>query len=276
MIRFLSIAVSLCVFFVAHPTQAEESFRVCADPVNPPLSDKEQMGFENKIAQLFAKELGQEVTYTWFPQRLGFLRNTLKAKDPETKTYKCDVVIGVPAGYELAATTKPYYRSTYVLVVAKGKGFDDIHSPEQLEQLPPDRKKNLKIAMFDRTPGVTWLLRHHLLKQGKTYQAMTGDLTENTAMRLEKAFAKGDINMAIVWGPIGAYLPWKHPDDFELIPLKSEKGIRFNYAISMAVRRGDKERQQQLQNLLNQKHDAIIALLREYKVPLVDQEGNPL
>ncbi len=260
----------------ATPPQAEETFRVCADPANPPLSTRNQDGFENRIAALLAGELGQKVEYTWFPQRIGFLRNTLKKKDPDTGRYRCDVVIGVPAGYELAATTKPYYRSTYVLAVAKGRGFDDIHRPEQLFELPAERKQQLKIAMFDRTPGVTWLLRHQLLKQGRTYQAMTGDPEVNTAMRLEREFDAGNINMAIVWGPIGAYLAWKYPDAYELIPLKSEKGVRFNYAIAMAVRRGDKERRDQLQRLIDARHDDILAILREYHVPLVDREGNPL
>ncbi len=255
---------------------AEERFRVCADPANPPLSTRNQDGFENRIAQLLAAELNQPVEYTWFPQRIGFLRNTLKKKDPETGRYRCDVVMGVPAGYELAATTKPYYRSTYVLVVRKGTGFDDIHRPRQLFDLPEERKRRLKIAMFDRTPGVTWLLRHRLLRQGRTYQSMTGDPNVNTAMRLEREFDAGRINMAVVWGPIGAYLAWKHPQDYELIPLKSEKGIRFDYAIAMAVRRGDTERRQQLQRLIDAKHDEILGVLREYRVPLVDRDGNPL
>jgi len=254
----------------------ETAFRVCADPANPPLSARDDSGFENRIAHLFADDLGLKVEYTWFPQRLGFLRNTLKAKDPDTGRYKCDVVMGVPAGYELASTTKPYYRSTYVLVVAKGRGFDDIHRPEQLFDLPAERKAQLKIAMFDRTPGVTWLLRHQLLRQGRTYQSMTGDPAVNTAMRLDNEFNDGKINMAVVWGPIGAYLAWKHPGDYELIPLKSEKGIRFDYAIAMAVRRGDKERRQMLQDLIDRKRADIAAVLRDYHVPLVDKEGNPI
>jgi len=271
------LILSLLILGLGQAAQgAEEAFRVCADPANPPLSTKQAQGFENRIAHLFARELRQKVEYTWFPQRIGFLRNTLKAKDPETGRYKCDVVMGVPAGYELASTTRPYYRSTYVLVVAKGKGFDDVHAPGQLFSLPEERRQALKIAMFDRTPGVTWLLRHGLLKQGRTYQSMTGDPNVNTAMRLEKEFEAGNINMAVVWGPIGAYLAWRHPQDYELLPLKSEKGLRFNYAIAMAVRRGDKERQQLLQDLIERKHDQIVALLREYHVPLVDKEGNPL
>lgn len=268
-----------CVLFallVGRVYADQEPFRVCADPVNPPLSTMQEEGFENKIARLFAQALGKEVKYTWFPQRIGFLRNTLQAKDPETEQYKCDVVMGLPAGFELAATTKPYYRSTYVLVIAKGKGFDDIQASEKLFQLSPERKAKLKIAMFDRTPGVTWLLRHGLLSQGRTYQAMTGDPKVNTAMTLEKEFAAGNINMAVVWGPIGAYLAWKHPRDYLLLPLKSESGIRFDYAIAMGVRRDDKALKAQLDELIERNHEAIVALLKRYNVPLVDKEGNLL
>lgn len=266
----------LFALLVGRVNADQEPFRVCADPVNPPLSTRQEDGVENKIARLFAQALEKEVQYTWFPQRIGFLRNTLQAKDPETEKYKCDVVMGLPAGFELAATTKPYYRSTYVLVIAKGKGFDDVQAAEKLFQLSPERKAKLKIAMFDRTPGVTWLLRHGLLNQGRTYQAMTGDPNVNTAMRLEQEFSSGSVNMAIVWGPIGAYLAWKHPRDYLLLPLKSEPGIRFDYAIAMGVRHDDKALKAKLDELIERHHDAIVALLKRYKVPLVDKQGNLL
>nr|BAL55602.1 hypothetical conserved protein [uncultured Gammaproteobacteria bacterium] len=268
--------MSLVAFVLGLGGARAESLRVCADPVNPPLSTRQEDGFENQIAKLFAEALGEKVEYTWFPQRIGFLRNTLQAKDPETERYKCDVVMGLPAGFELAATTKPYYRSTYVLAIALGKGFDDIDRPEKLFDLPPGRKAKLRIAMFDRTPGVTWLLRHGLLDQGRTYQAMTGDPNVNTAMTLEKEFTAGRINLALVWGPIGAYLALKHPKDFRLLPLKSEPGIRFDYAIAMGVRRDDKALKAKLDALIEQHREAITALLKRYKVPLVDKEGNLL
>ncbi|MCX8048269.1 MAG: quinoprotein dehydrogenase-associated putative ABC transporter substrate-binding protein [Methylohalobius sp.] len=254
----------------------EEPLRVCADPMNPPLSTQQEEGFENQIAKLFAQALKKPVVYTWYPQRIGFLRNTLQAKDPETDKYKCDVVMGLPAGFELAATTKPYYRSTYVLVIAQGKGFDDIDQPEKLFALPAERKAKLKIAMFDRTPGVTWLLRHGLIDWGHTYQAMTGDPKVNTALTLEQEFAADRVNMAVVWGPLGAYLSLKHPKDYRLLPLKSEPGIRFDYAIAMGVRRDDKVLKAKLDELIEQNKETITALLKRYQVPLVDKEGNLL
>ena len=104
------------------------SFKVCADPNNPPYSDKQGKGFENKIAELFAKELGKKVEYFWFPQRMGFIRNTLKAQLMDSGEFRCDVIMGYPAGADQAATTKPYYRSTYAIAYVKKRGFDDIKS----------------------------------------------------------------------------------------------------------------------------------------------------
>ena len=93
-----------------------ETLKVCADPNNLPFSNRNEEGFENKLAQIWARELGVELEYTWFPQRRGFERNTLNAEDAERGGYKCDVIVGVPDGYDLAMTTRPYYRSTYALV----------------------------------------------------------------------------------------------------------------------------------------------------------------
>lgn len=257
---------------------AEErlQFRVCADPVNPPLSTRSGEGFENKIAELFAEALGWELRYTWFPQRMGFIRNTLKARDEETGEYKCDVVIGVPTGYDMVATTKPYYRSTYVLLIKQGEGFDHIKNPEDLEALSHPQKARLKIAVFPPTPSIDWVTRRGLMEYAEPYQPMTGDPNENTAMRLERIFKEDGVNMAVVWGPQAAHLVKKYPGQYRMIPLKSEPGIRFNFAMSMGVRHGDQERKALLNRLIDEKREEILAILKEYKIPLVDKEGNPL
>src|SRR6267142_174263 len=96
-------------------------------------------GYENRIAELVAHELGWKLEYTWFPQRMGFIRNTLKARDPEQDRFKCDLVVGVPVGYELTLTTPAYYRSTWAMVLPKGKGLDDIRTPDELLKIDPAR-----------------------------------------------------------------------------------------------------------------------------------------
>lgn len=256
----------------ASQLQAAEAFKVCADPNNPPFSDQQGQGFENKIAELLARELGQKVEYTWFPQRLGFIRSTLKAKLPDSEDYKCDVVMGVPTGYELTATTSPYYRSTYALVYTKSLG---LKAPSDLEQLPADKKAKLKIAMFDGAPGTTWLLNHHLVEQGIPYQTMTGDVSINTTQILDKDFRAGKIDAVIVWGPIAGYLV-AHNKNLDLLTMTSEPGIKFEFPMSMGVRIPDKERKDKLEGLIKAKADKIQAILKEYKVPLVDEQGHPV
>lgn len=276
----LVCAVLLAACLPFSPTSIAEpqpAFKVCADPNNPPNSTAKGEGFENKIAEMFARELGQKLEYTWFPQRLGFIRNTLKAKLPDSEEYKCDVVMGVPTGFELAATTQPYYRSTYALVYRKGQGLDDLKAPEDLDKLPADQKKKLRIAMFDGAPGTTWLLNHHLLEQGIPYQTMTGDASVNTAQILEKDFQDGKIDMVIIWGPIAGYLITHAPSGtLGMIPMKSEPGLKFDFPMSMGVRFPDKERKAQLEGLIERNADKIQALLLEYKIPLVDKDGAPI
>ena len=267
----VSAAVSGLMLAAGGMAQAGgKAFKVCADPNNPPFSVKDGSGYENKIAELFAAELGQPLEYTWFPQRLGFIRNTLKAKLPDSEEYKCDVVMGVPTGFEMAATTQPYYQSTYVLVYKKAGLLGGVKNPTDIDSLPAEVKTKLRIAMFDGAPGTTWLLNHGLIGQGIPYQSMTGDVTQNTAQILARDFAEDKIDMVIIWGPMGGYLAQSSPDTFELIPMKSEPGLKFEFPMSIGVRRPDKERKQQLDDLIARNGDKIKAILESYKVPLVD------
>ncbi|WP_340123833.1 quinoprotein dehydrogenase-associated putative ABC transporter substrate-binding protein [Methylobacter svalbardensis] len=253
---------------------AEEKFKVCADPLNPPYSTKKQDGFENKIAELFAKELGQSVEYTWLPQRLGFIRNTLNAplkdSDVESNDYKCDVVMGVPAGYDITLTTNPYYQSTYVLLIAKGRGWDDITDATQLVNLPLQRQESLKIAMFDRGPGTTWLQKNGLLDMGISYQSMSGDHENNVAMQIEKDLKAKKIDMVILWGPMAGYITAQNPkNSYSMIPMKSTPNIKFDFAMAMGVRKGDKARKEVLNRLIADKAGEIQAIISSYNIPLL-------
>ena len=245
---------------------AKDKFKVCADPLNPPYSTKEQTGYENKIAALFAKDLNQDLEFTWFPERMGFIRNTLKAENDDGKGFKCDVVIGLPVGSELAETTLPYLHSTYVLLIAKGRGWDNIKNPKQLSDLPLDKLEKLKIAMFDRGPGTTWLQEHNLLEQGIPYQSMTGDGEHNTAMQIEQDLRKGIIDMVILWGPMAGYVQSQHPHDYNAIPMNSSKTNQFDFSIAMAVRQGDKQRKQQLNELITKHLAKIQEIIASYHI----------
>jgi mxaJ protein len=274
--RVAPLLLTLLVF-LAGPVIAEQrdAFRVCSDPNNLPFSNQAREGFENRLAELLAEDLGLPVTYTWFPQRMGFIRNTLRAKDPDRDGYRCDVVMGVPDGYELAVTTKPYYRSTYALVYVKGRGLDDIQTGTDLINLDPARKQSLRVGVFERTPAAQWLARHGDFDETKSYVTMSGDPAVYPGELVEKELMGDKIDAAILWGPIAGYFAKQAKDvEMRVIPLRSEPGIRFDFAISAAVRFGDGDWKKEIQGALDRKADAIKALLKEYSVPLVSEDGS--
>lgn len=268
------ILLSLSLTAMMQSATAIETLKVCADPLNPPYSTKDEQGFENKIAELFAKELGQKVEYTWFAQRIGFIRNTLTADvddwDATSNKFKCDLVMGVPAGYDLTLNTEPYYKSTYVLLIAKGRGWDDIKDPNQLTDLPDSRLDKLKIAMFDRGPGTTWMQQNGLLDQGISYQSMSGDGENNVAMQIDNDFKAKKIDMVILWGPMAAYVVSQSPkNSYNMISMHATPGVRFDFAMSMGVRKGDKERKAVLDKLILKNADKINKIIESYDIPLL-------
>ena len=263
------ILIGLSLATLMFSAYAEDKFRVCADPLHPPYSTKAKDGFENKIAELFAKELNQELEYYWFPQRIGFIRNTLKSQIDDTDQYKCDVVMGLPVGFDFAKTTKPYYHSTYVLIIAKGRGWDDITQASQLADLSLQREESLKIAMFDRGPGTAWLQKSGLLDQGIPYQTMTGDDENNVAMQIEKDLKAGIIDMVILWGPMAGYVTSQSPGGtYNIIPMQSTPGMKFDFSMAMGVRYGDNQRKNMLEDLIDKNLGQIQAILSEYNIPL--------
>ena len=251
-----------------------QAFRVCADPKNLPFSSKALDGFENKIAQLWARELGLPLEFTWFPQRRGFVRNTLKAPDESGDGYKCDVVMGVAAGFDQLLTTRPYYRSTYALVYMKGRGLDDVTSGKQFIDLNPEIRDRLRIGAFTPTPGAKWLARHGMTEQMVAFVAMSGDPDAYPGEIIEKELAGGRLDAAIVWGPIAGFFA-KQAEGAEIVvvPLDSEPGIRFDFAIAAGVRYGDGERKRVLEELMRKSAAPMQAVFAAYNVPLLDMAG---
>ncbi|MGH8520715.1 MAG: quinoprotein dehydrogenase-associated putative ABC transporter substrate-binding protein [Gammaproteobacteria bacterium] len=248
-----------------------KALKVCADPYSLPSSNKEQQGFENKIAQLFAGDLKLPLEFTWFPQRIGFIRNTLRSNDAADGRYKCDIVMGVPANFELAATTKPYYRSTWTMVYVKGRGWDDVKSQEDLVKLPDERKKALRIGLFDRSPAAMWLIKNDMMENIIPYQIMSGDARAYPGEIIEKDLVNDKINLTFVWGPIAGYFAKRiQSPEIAVIPMRSEPGIRFDFSIAMAVRFGEKDWKQQIQALIDKHRKMIRGILEAYGVPLLE------
>ena len=270
----LASALVLAVF--AHTAQAQDKpaerkeLRVCQDPNNLPFSNTSGEGIENRIAQVFGKALNLPVTYYSFPQRLAFIRNTLRYKLPGAD-FPCDIVMGVPVGYDQVSVTKPYYRSTYALVFPKGKGLDQVATIEDFLKLGPQRLRALRIGIYDRSPASEWLVRHQLVDSGVPYQIMNADPKQYPGEIIEKDLAAGKIDAAIVWGPIAGFFAQRVKTPvLVVVPMKSEPGVKFDFQMAMGVRFGEREWKQQIESLIESHSAEIAAILKEFGVPLVD------
>ena len=258
--------------------QPRTAFRVCQDPNNMPFSNDKGEGLENKIAELFAKDLGLPVSYTSFPQRPvypAFIRNTLRYKVPGAD-FPCDVVLGVPAGVDIVSATKPYYRSTYAMVFAKGKGkgLDAVTTEDQFLALPPATLKKLRIGVYDRSPGSAWLDKHKLVDQGVPFQSISADPAWSAGQIVERDLAEGKIDVAILWGPIAGWSAKQVKGaEMVVVPLQSEPGVKFDFQYAMGVRYGEREWKAQIEGLIDKHKAEIDKILRDYGVPLLDNEA---
>jgi quinoprotein dehydrogenase-associated probable ABC transporter substrate-binding protein len=254
-------------------TPAGSTLKVCADPNNMPQSDKAGAGYENKLAEALAHDLGkQRVEYTFFPQRIGFVRNTLNGRNEGTADFKCDIIIGVPKGYELTATTQPYMHSTYALVVPARAKLGKLENAEDLLKLPKEQLQKLRFGMFARTPATDWLLRNGLFDQASIYQVQSGDPDEHPASIVERDLTKGAIDIAIVWGPVAGFLADRHKgaDGWAVVPFKPDPQIRFDYEMSMGVRFADKEWKSTLDQWISGHKPEIDKILVSYSIPLLE------
>ena len=255
-----------------HDEQAREAFKVCADGNYMPMSNQALEGYENQIAKLLADELDLEVEYYWFPQRLGFIRNTLRKKDASGQ-YFCDVVMGVPDGYELTITTQPYMQSTYALVYVKGEGFDDIKTQQDFLDLAPERKADLKVGAHERNPGVQLMAENGMYTQLVPYVAQGGDPDVAPAQQERDDLLAGKIDMAILWGPLAAQLRNSSDKEVVVVALESTPSVRFHYPFSIGVRHPDRDWRDQLKGLVDSKQAEIEGILDAFGIPLVDDNG---
>ena len=259
--------------FIHMPAQVKipastTALRVCADPNNLPFSNKSEEGFENKIADLIAGELKVPVEYTWWAQRRGFFRSTLRSG-------LCDVVIGVPASFELAATTRPYYRSTYVFVSRRDRGLD-IGSFDD----PALRELKIGVQLVGddgaNTPPVHALNNRGIVANLKGYTLYGNYVEPNPPARIVDAVARGDVDIGVAWGPLAGYFA-----DKERVPLNVKAVspqidlpyLPFVYDISVGVRRGEDELKNKIDEILERRQSDIDAILESYHVPRVQAQG---
>lgn len=263
----------VCALLIGTKLSAEESaprtaLKVCAPPFSLPMSEKDGSGYENKIAALFADQLKLPLQYTWFPQRMGFVRATLKNNDTEDGSYKCDLVIGVVDNFELAATTQPYMRSSWAMVYVKGRGLDFIKKQDDLKKLTDAQKKLLRIGVWDQGPTTEWIYQVGLMDNAEPYPIMSGDIKQGAGHIIEEDLIQDKVNLTFAWGPIAGYLAKKiTAQQLVVIPLHNELGSKFDFQIAMAVRHGDEKWRGQVNDLIAHNLAKIEQIIDEYGVP---------
>jgi quinoprotein dehydrogenase-associated probable ABC transporter substrate-binding protein len=233
--------------------------RVCADPHNLPFSNERKEGFDNRIAALIAAELGDSLAYLWWPQRRGFIRNTLRARE-------CDVVFGLPQGFDPVMPTRAYYRSTYHLVYPAERKLN-------LKSLDDAALRELRIGAhfigedYTHTPPVHALLARGIFANVKGFSTFYGE--ENDPRDIFTALERGEIDVAVVWGPLAGYFARRSAVPLTIVPLPDDQlsGLPFQFDVTMGVRRSDKDLKARLDEILERRGPDIQRILDEYNVP---------
>jgi quinoprotein dehydrogenase-associated probable ABC transporter substrate-binding protein len=238
--------------------------RVCADPRNLPFSNEKGEGFENKLGELFAEKLQKKLDYMYFPQATGFVRMTLAA-------HRCDVIMGFPQGDDLVQGTNPYYRTAYALVAKQGSGLDDVATLED------ERLKGKHIGIVAGTPPATNMAVNGLMANARPYPLMIDTRIDSSAAAMIKDLTSGEIDAAVLWGPMAGYYAKQASPPLHVMPLvKETSGPKLAYRIGMGVRPADQNWKRQLNRLIQENQPAINKILLDFGVPLLDENDRPI
>jgi quinoprotein dehydrogenase-associated probable ABC transporter substrate-binding protein len=269
----LTLALAILLFvgasggvssLVAQEGQSSRVLRVCADPDNMPFSNDKGEGFENKLAELIAAKLNAQLVYSRVPDLAGTSPNR-PLRDA------CDLVMGYAQGTGLVEDTNPYYRTSYALIYRQ-----DDASLAGVDQLSDPRLKSKRIGVFDRTPPVSILAAYGLNAEVKPF-AVSGANGAKGAEDLIDEIAEGKIDAALIWGPIGGYFAQWSPVPLAVVPLSRETvGPRLLFDITMGVRPAEPEWKQTLNKLIAENQTDINSILSSFRVPLLDEKGNPI
>ena len=244
------------------------SLRICADPNNLPYSSQDNEGYENKIADLFAKKLGNiPVTYSWYPMTSGFVRRTLDAKT-------CDLIITFPAIHELVQNSNPFYSSSYVMMTLEERNIN-IKSISD----PIIKEKNYKIGIIHATPPTSHVAKNKLFEQAKFYRQAADPRKQKPWKDVTNDLVEGKIDIAILWGPYAGYETKLAKKKINLVPLTKEEKVgrgTMVYRFTMGIRRNEPEWRKTINDLIKDNQEEINEILREYNIPLLDNLGNPL
>jgi mxaJ protein len=262
------VALLLLTTLACGGRPAPQMLRVCADPNNLPFSDSTGAGFENRLASLVAEEMNATVAYTWWAQRRGFIRNTLNAGH-------CDVVMGVPASFELTLVTQPYYRSSYVFVSRQDRAL-------RVRSLDDPALRQLTVGVqlvgddYANSPPAHALARRGIVQNVRGYNVQGDYRQPSPPARIIDAVASGDVDIAVAWGPLAGYFASRAPVPLEIAPVSPEQdgpSLPFVFDISMGVRRADTTLRDTLNAILTRRRASVDSLLQTYGVPLLGGRG---
>ena len=233
----------------------QDNLRVCADPANLPFSNEKGEGFENDIAQLLADWLERNLVYEWFPQAIGFVRNTL------TKA-KCDVIIGTTSGDDMVLNTNPYYRWGYVMAYLEDSGIvvDRPDHPQLAE---------LRIGAVAGTPTNFSLHRYNLMSRVRPYNLIFDTRKESIGRDMIRDLKNGLTDIVYMAAPIAAFYGREQNVQLVMIPLEStDQGHgKLDFLMTMGVRPGENDWKRTLNRFLREKKDDIAAILQKHGVP---------
>jgi len=248
-----AIGIALAIAIAGAPLTSSP-VRVCADPNNLPFSDRAGRGFENKIAELIAKDLKRPLAYVWAPQRRGFIRNTLDA-------HACDVIVGASSGIGRLATTRPYYRSSYVFVTRQDRHL-------RLASFDDPRLRTLTIGIqlvgddYENPPPAQALASRRLIDHVRGFMVYGDYLQRDPQRDIVDAVSDGRVDVAVVWGPVAGYYRTRVRAPLVLT------STTFSFDIAMAVRRDDRALQRALDAVVVRRGGEIRAILGAYGVPM--------
>lgn len=248
------------------PIKGQEVLKVCADKNNMPYSNDKLEGFDNKIAAMLGEELGIPVEYYWFPQRIGFSRNTLKEINPETGHYMCDVAFSMPVSTDFVKPTNGYYKSIEVIAYRSDEGYE-INKLSDLKEVDAEHGP-LTIGLFDRALTTKQLLDMGFADQIKYYQMMTGDWNINSG-RIIDDLAAGKIDVVPMWGPIAGYYASIQDVDITVQPL-NELGQLHVFEFGMGTRYGEPQWTALLNKFIEKRKDDIDAIMAQYNLPSLE------
>jgi mxaJ protein len=180
--------------------------------------------------------------------------------------------MGVPASFELAATTRPYYRSTYVFVTRSDRdlniaSFDDpqLHELSVGVQMIGDDGAN--------SPPAHALANRGIVNNVRGYTVYGDYKRDNPPAQIIDAVLNREIDVAVAWGPLAGYFGMKHHGKLAIKPVSPEIDLPylpFTYDISIGVRRGEDRLKDIIEQILDRRRADIDAILASYKVPRVE------